>query len=53
MEISGQVHAPVALPPEETTSDIDEIGGWAGCREHGCKKIKSSAVSKNPALSEL
>jgi hypothetical protein len=30
MEMSGQLHAPAALPPEEITPSTHWIGGWVG-----------------------
>jgi hypothetical protein len=32
MEVSGQPHAPAALPPKERTSGTHWIGGWVGPR---------------------
>jgi hypothetical protein len=30
MEVSGQIHAPVALPPGKGASGTHWIGGWVG-----------------------
>lgn len=32
MEVSGELHAPIALPPGETATDDHCIGGWLGHR---------------------
>jgi hypothetical protein len=32
MEVSGQLHAPTALPPRDTAPDTHWIGGWMGPR---------------------
>jgi hypothetical protein len=32
MEVSGQIHAPAALPPGERTPDTHWIGGWVDPR---------------------
>jgi hypothetical protein len=32
MEVSGQLHAPVALPPRERAPGTHWIGGWVGPR---------------------
>jgi hypothetical protein len=32
MEVSGQLHAPVALPPRERALGTHWIGGWVGPR---------------------
>jgi hypothetical protein len=32
MEVSGQLHAPVALPPRERAPGTHWIGGWVGLR---------------------
>jgi hypothetical protein len=32
MEVSGQLHAPAALPPGETAPGTQWIGGWVGPR---------------------
>jgi hypothetical protein len=32
MEVSGQIHAPAALPPEKGAPGTHRIGGWVGPR---------------------
>jgi hypothetical protein len=32
MDVSGQLHAPAALPPEKEPLGTDWIGGWVGRR---------------------
>jgi hypothetical protein len=32
MEVSGQLHAPAALPPRERNPGTHWIGGWVGTR---------------------
>jgi hypothetical protein len=32
MEVSGQLHATVTLPPGEKASDTHRLGGWTGGR---------------------
>jgi hypothetical protein len=32
MEVSGQLHAPAALPPKERAPGTHWIGGWVGPR---------------------
>jgi hypothetical protein len=32
MQVSGQLHAPAALPPRETAPGTHWIGGWVGHR---------------------
>jgi hypothetical protein len=32
MEVSGQLHAPAALPPKEVVADINWIGDWVDPR---------------------
>jgi hypothetical protein len=32
MKVSGQLHAPAALPPRERASGTHWIGGWVGPR---------------------
>jgi hypothetical protein len=44
MEVSGQLHAPAALPPEERASGTNWIGGWV------VPRASLDAVEKNLAL---
>jgi hypothetical protein len=52
MEVSGQLHAPAALPPRERTPGTHSIGGWMGLRA-GLdtvvkRKIPSPRQESNP-----
>jgi hypothetical protein len=52
MEVSGQLHAPTALPPGEKAPDTHWIGGWVGPRAVldavGKRKIPSPRRKSNP-----
>jgi hypothetical protein len=48
MEVSGQLHAPVALPPGKNQG-THWIGGWVGPRA-GVKKFLASTGIRNPNL---
>jgi len=44
MEVSGQLHAPAALPPKERAPGTHWIGGWVGPRAG----LDAVAKSRNP-----
>jgi hypothetical protein len=51
MEVSGQLHAPAALPPREGAPGTRWIGGWVGPRavlDAVVKIIPSSRRESNP-----
>jgi hypothetical protein len=50
MEVSGQLHAPAALPPRERAPGTQWIGGWVGPRavlDTVMKKIPSPRRESN------
>jgi len=54
MEVSGQLHPPVALSPRETAPGNHWIGGWAGPTvglDTVVKKIPSTSRDSNPRSS--
>jgi hypothetical protein len=46
MEVSGQLHAPVTLPPRERAPGTHWIGGWVGPRAD----LNAVANRKNPII---
>jgi hypothetical protein len=52
MEVSGELHAPVALPPRERDPATHQIGGWVGPRAVldavVKRKIRSPCRESNP-----
>jgi len=55
MEVSGELHAPAALPPRESAPGTHSIGRWVGPRAVLDKVVKrkiqvSALVSKKRAM---
>jgi hypothetical protein len=54
MEVSGQLHAPAALPPTEIAPGTQWIGGWVGPKAVPDavmkRKIPCSRLESNPRI---
>jgi hypothetical protein len=54
MEVSGQLHAPAALPPRQEPSGTHLTGGWVGPKSRsGCcgeEKNLAPAGNRTPAV---
>jgi len=49
MEVSGQLHAPAALPPEKEPPGTHWIGGWVGSRA-GLGAVKKKKFPAPPGI---
>jgi hypothetical protein len=49
MEVSGQLHAPAALPSRERAPGIHRIGGWVGPRAVLNIAVVKRKIEKTPA----
>jgi hypothetical protein len=52
MEVSGQLHAPAALPKGKQPPGTHWIGGWVGPRA-GLDAVKKGKILPLPALHDL